>query len=218
MKKKTIDKKELMEHYSDYLLTEGKPPVNVYQFTKKLGISEDHFYRYFTSFESLESEYLVYFFQQSLELVIQTDGYDAMSPKEKLLHFYFVFFENLTLNRSLVLHLLRAPLINKLQQLRPLHHQFNTYIQSVGFKEQGLIANAPGKLKQVSEKTRAELIWAHFLSVLQFWKDDRSPGFEKTDMYIEKSIELGFEIINTAILGKFFDLGKFLWSEKVPAI
>ncbi|MBK4944007.1 TetR/AcrR family transcriptional regulator, partial [Klebsiella pneumoniae] len=77
------------------------------------------------------------------------------------------------------------------------------------------IANEPGKLKQVSEKTRTELIWAHFLSVLQFWKNDRSPGFEKTDMYIEKSIELGFEIINTAILGKFFDLGKFLWSEKV---
>ena len=49
MKKKTIEKKELMEHYSDYLLTEGNPPVNVYQFTKKLGISEDPFYRYFTS-------------------------------------------------------------------------------------------------------------------------------------------------------------------------
>lgn len=43
--------------------------------------------------------------------------------------------------------------------------------------------------------------------------DDRSKGFEKTDIFIEKSIKAQFDLIDTAPVQSVFDLAKFLWKE-----
>ena len=45
--------------------------------------------------------------------------------------------------------------------------------------------------------------------------EDGSPGFEKTDILIEKSITTGFALLDTATLKSVFDLGKFLFKEKM---
>ena len=64
------------------------------------------------------------------------------------------------------------------------------------------------------DKTREEALWLHLISIIEFWKKDQSPSFEKTDLYIEKTIDTGFEFINNEPLKKVMDLGKFLWKEK----
>ncbi|MFB0910922.1 MAG: TetR/AcrR family transcriptional regulator, partial [Flavobacterium sp.] len=45
--------------------------------------------------------------------------------------------------------------------------------------------------------------------------DDVSPKFEKTDIYIEKSVNLSFELMDTAPLDSLIDLGKFIFKEKI---
>ena len=57
-------------------------------------------------------------------------------------------------------------------------------------------------------------MWLHLISVLEFWKMDQSPDFEKTDIFIEKTIDTGFEFLDSEPLRKAIDLGKFLWKEK----
>ena len=44
---------------------------------------------------------------------------------------------------------------------------------------------------------------------------DNSPGFEKTDMVIEKSVRAIFDIFETTPLESVIDFGKFLWKEKM---
>ncbi len=52
---------------------------------------------------------------------------------------------------------------------------------------------------------------------MKFWMDDRSKGFEKTDVFIEKSIKAQFDLIDTAPVHSVFDLAKFLWKENAMA-
>jgi hypothetical protein len=48
---------------------------------------------------------------------------------------------------------------------------------------------------------------------MNFWLNDKSKGFEKTDACIEKSFALSFELISNNAIQKAFDFGKFLLAE-----
>jgi hypothetical protein len=50
---------------------------------------------------------------------------------------------------------------------------------------------------------------------LKFWLDDDSAAFEKTDIYIEKSVKASFELLNVAPLDSLIDFGKFIFKEKI---
>jgi hypothetical protein len=50
---------------------------------------------------------------------------------------------------------------------------------------------------------------------LKFWLDDSSPSFEKTDIYIEKSVKVTFELMNIAPIDSLIDFGKFIFKEKI---
>jgi hypothetical protein len=50
---------------------------------------------------------------------------------------------------------------------------------------------------------------------MKFWLDDSSPAFEKTDIYIEKSIKATFELMNIAPIDSLIDFGKFIYKEKI---
>jgi hypothetical protein len=52
---------------------------------------------------------------------------------------------------------------------------------------------------------------------LKFWLDDSSPAFEKTDIYIEKSVKATFELMNIAPIDSLIDFGKFLFKEKIQS-
>ena len=45
--------------------------------------------------------------------------------------------------------------------------------------------------------------------------DDTSKGFEKTDVAIEKSVRVIFDVFETTPLESIIDFGKFLWKEKM---
>jgi len=49
---------------------------------------------------------------------------------------------------------------------------------------------------------------------MKFWLEDSSPSFEKTDIFIEKSVNTTFDILDIAPLKSVIDLGKFLFKEK----
>jgi hypothetical protein len=71
------------------------------------------------------------------------------------------------------------------------------------------------KLEKLKNKSIAEASWMQMLLVLKFWMDDTSPAFEKTDLFIEKSLNAGFDVINLFNQQNILDLGKFIWKEKL---
>lgn len=214
MKNKDINKEKLLSLYGDYILSNGEKPKNIYLFAKENDFEEENFYQYFSGFEQIEKEILNHFFTKSLELCEQTENWNEMTSKEKLLNLYFTFFENLTMNRSLVLMILGETKRKEWIILQELRKNFLEFTKQLTFENLEILEKAKESIKNFNEKTREEALWLHLISIIEFWKKDQSPSFEKTDLYIEKTIDTGFEFINNEPLKKVMDLGKFLWKEK----
>lgn len=212
--KNIITEDKIFELYGDYLLNHGERPKNIYRFAKDNEFEEKDFYDYFSSFEQIEKSMLVNLFDKSVELASEINNSDEITSKEKLLNVYFIFFENMTMNRSLVMMILgndKLHLAKISNQLKETHRQF---VKTLDFNDWEMIQKAKDDLKNFHEKAREEALWIHLVSAIEFWKKDTSPSFEKTDIFIEKTIDTGFELMENEPLRKIVDLGKFLFKEK----
>ena len=208
-----ITQEKIFELYGDYLLNHGEKPKNVYLFAKENNFEEKEFYHFFSGFEQIESEILNHLFTKSLELASEVNSSSEVTTKEKLLNVYYIFFENMTMNRSLVLSILGSNKIQNIKTLQNLRETHKQFVNTLDFNEWEMIEKAKEDIRKFNEKSRQEALWLHLVSAIDFWKKDTSPDFEKTDIFIEKTIDTGFELMDNEPLRKLADLGKFLWKE-----
>src|SRR5687768_4050456 len=89
--------------YIDYLLTHGQRPPSVFKFSIDLGIKENEFYDHFGSFEGLERSIWKNFIDRTILRLKADESFTAFSAREKILAFYYTFFEELKSSRSFVL-------------------------------------------------------------------------------------------------------------------
>ncbi|MGY8965774.1 MAG: TetR family transcriptional regulator C-terminal domain-containing protein [Flavobacteriales bacterium] len=206
-------KQKIYDAYSTQVLEHEKEPKSVYLFCKKNKIEETDFYNSFASLEDIKESIFSKFFDNAYTLIIKEKGFDAQVPKEKLLSFYFTFFEVLLLNRSYVLFILSnsGEKMQKLSSLRRLRNSFKQFAS--GLIEQGNTSKQ-SILTKHPELIFSEGAWLQLLFLLKFWMEDSSPSFEKTDMAIEKSVQTVFELFDNTPLDSVIDFGKFLWNEK----
>jgi len=213
MSKKNLDLREkIFEAYSDHVLGHEQEPKSVFKFCKKCGIEETTFYQHFSSLEHVKEAIFVQFFNNAFTLISKEKDYDTQPPKEKLLSFYYTFFEVLLLNRSYVLFTLTTS-ENKMQQLMALKGLRVSFKQfASGLIEEGNM-HKHSRFTKHPEALFSEGAWVQLLFLLKFWKEDKSPSFEKTDMAIEKSVQTVFELFDNTPFDSIIDFGKFLWKE-----
>jgi hypothetical protein len=97
------------------------------------------------------------------------------------------------------------------KKLTGLGQLFKEYINGLGIES----LNIPQeRFDQLKNKTIAELAWAQLLLTIKFWMEDNSASFEKTDIFIEKSLQASFDLVTLAPFKNLIDLGKFLFKEK----
>jgi hypothetical protein len=213
-KETKISKEKIISAYTKMILEEGKKPNSIYHFCQLLKIEETQFYQFFTSFEQLEENVFESFFENTLNLLSKSEDYASYDAKTKVLSFYFTFFEQLTANRSLVLHLLTKEK-NKLENLKKLsglRNHFKSYIDSLGIET----INIPQEqIQKIQQKSISEMAWIQMLMTLKFWMEDKSPSFEKTDIFIEKAVHASFDMLDVTPFKNIIDFGKFLWKEKM---
>ena len=212
-KENLITEEKIFELYGDYLLNYGERPKNIYRFAKENKFEEIDFYNHFSSFEQIEKLMLVNLFNKSVELASEVNNSDEVISKEKVLNVYFIFFENMTMNRSLVLMILGNDQLHAAKILNQLKETHRDFIKTLDFNDWNIIEKSKDTIKNFHEKAREEALWLHLVSAIEFWKKDTSPSFEKTDVYIEKTIDTGFELMDNEPLRKVLDLGKFLFKE-----
>lgn len=213
-KENQITEDKIFELYGDYILNNGERPKNIYRFAKDNDFEERDFYHYFSSIEGIEKSMLANLFDKSVELASEVNNSDDISSKEKLLNVYFIFFENMTMNRSLVLMILGDNHLKSMKLLNKLKETHRNFIKTLDFNNWELIDKAKDDVRNFHEKVREEALWLHLVSTIEFWKKDTSPSFEKTEIFIEKTIDTGFELMDNEPLRKVLDLGKFLFKEK----
>lgn len=212
--KKILSKEDIVSTYMNQVLEKGEKPKSVYHFAKENDFTEAEFYTFFGTLEGLEKEIFRLFFTNTVDLLHKNTDYQEYDMKNKMLSFYFTFFEVLTANRSYVLQSLkldRNPLKN-LAQLTLLRNSFKEYVSEILTDDYRIEQE---KLQKFQEKGIQETAWLQLMMTIKFWMDDASPAFEKTDIFIEKSVNASFELMNVAPINHLIDLGKFLFKEKI---
>lgn len=171
------------------------------------------FYEHFEGFDELNKAIFKVFVDNAIAVLAQSPDYEGFSKTDKLLSLYYTLFENFTLNREFVLLTIKSYgfNLNALPLLSEFRTSFMFYIDTLQIETIGVIDS----LETIQKKSLKEGLWVQFLLTLKFWMSDDSLDCEKTDIFIEKSINTGMELLNTSWLNNVVDLGKFLFTEKI---
>ena len=212
-KKKVVTKQSILALYMDYVLEHNENPKSVYAFSKSNAFDESEFYVHFASFEAIEKGIFEAFFSNSIQALEKSKDYQIFDARNKLLSFYYTFFENLTANRSYVKHVLDKYKndLKGLKILSGLKHHFTSYITGLGIQ---MLDIKQEQFEKIQENALKESAWLQLLLTMKFWLDDTSSSFEKTDIFIEKSVNTTFDVLDITPLKSVLDLGKFLFKEK----
>lgn len=218
---KKPDADKLIELFMNDVLENERFPKSVYKFAKQHKITEADFYQHFGSFEGLRKKIWEKFFDNSIAVMEKSKEYASFSNREKLLTFFYTFFEVLTANRSYVLFVLNEVhgTLKNLEQLKRLRKNIKSYAKDLVEDAKDLVEEGNKdksiKLLRQNEMIFSEAVWLQFLFLLKFWKDDNSAAFESTDVAIEKSVNTAFDVFDNTPLERVVDFGKFLWKEKM---
>ena len=213
-KKAELSKDKIVSMYMEHVLEYNEKPKSVYQFSKLNNFTEKEFYNFFVTIESIEKEIFNIFFEKAIMLLQKDKDFESYDMRSKLLSFNFTFFELLTANRSYVLLTLKESgnQIKNLMQLSSLRTSYKEFVSEIITED---IKTKQEQFQNFQEKAIQESCWFQLLLTIKFWIDDTSPALDKTDIYIEKSINTAFELMNVAPLDSLIDFGKFIFKEKL---
>lgn len=211
-KTKKIPKESIIAMYMDYVLENEKVPRTVYKFCKINGLDESDFYLHFGSINAIQKGIWNSFFNNTISVMEKNKDYQDFTNRDKMLTFFYTFFEVLTLNRSYVLFVMehaKNPMKN-MEQVKGLRKHIKDFA-----KELIVAGNENKNLKITKHNPQlfSEGAWLQFMFLLNFWKNDDSPSFEKTDVAIEKSVNTIFDLFDNTPLENILDFGKFLYKE-----
>jgi hypothetical protein len=211
-KQKVISKKTFQEAYIKHLLLHDKPPISIFEFTHQLKAAETDFYQYFNSFKILEKSIWQDLFEDVMLILEKDEAYTNYSVREKILAFYFTWFEKLIQHRSYVIYRIEQLSKTDLNPyfLESLHVQFEDFVNQLMIEGKGNNEIAERPLSKQYDKA----FWLQFMFLNRFWVADDSLGFEKTDAAIEKSVNLGLDLIGKGAIDSMIDFGKFLFQNK----
>jgi len=213
-KKKTITEKDIISYYMEYVLEHNEQPKSVYKFSKENDFEEANFYEFFASFEAIQKHIFKAFFDNTITALNKSEDYQSFDARNKLLSFYFTFFEILTANRSYVVYALEQfkSSFKNLSHLSELKKSFTHYIDDLDIETLDIKQE---QIDKIQRRALQESAWLQLVLTVKFWLEDTSASFEKTDIFIEKSVNTSFDVLNIAPLKSVIDLGKFLFKEKM---
>jgi len=201
----------ILDAYTDYVLTEQKPPASVYAFAKHLSITEGDIYQFFSNFESMDVAIWQNAANSTVSMLTSSEEFGGYTTREKMLGLFYTLTEHLNQQRSYFMYSLsvsKMPLKNA-EAIKNIIKEFAEEVIKEGMQD-----NQIEDRKLISDKY-PEAVWMNICFVLGYWKKDTSKGFEKTDAAIEKSVTLMMELMGKSALDSMIDLGKFLLKDKV---
>lgn len=202
-------KEKIRDSYIEYRLIKGEFPGSVFAFCKEIKIKESDFYQHYNSFTQIEQGFWRDKMDSTVSRLKDSDEWTEFSSREKLLAFYFTWFEELLEDRSfVVLSFPKGPTgpfsDDPLSQLKNHFSQFVKEILIEGESSGEVASRGPLSARY------SDLLGMQFVFLFNYWKKDTSIGFEHTDAAIEKSVNLGFDLMGKGVVESLVDFGKFL--------
>jgi hypothetical protein len=203
----------LPEAYINYVETNHRKPLSILDFCSFAGIKESEFYGDFTTLESVEEATWTELVKGTQARLADSTEYSGYTPREKLLAFYFTFFEEALKHRSYYIQAagdLKNPALLKMQRFRNSCTEFFKELTREGM-ESGTVPN-----RFNAHTLYPHGAWVQFLFLWNFWATDRSKGFERTDEAIERSVNLVFDLSESNALDTGIGFVSFLFRQMKP--
>lgn len=200
---------EIKSSYIDFVLTHGEPPKSVYNFCKKLKITEAEFYHFYASFPAIEKAVWEDLTLATILKIREQEVWPEYTSREKMLSFFYSFLELLKTKRSFVIYTLKK-MPKKIgtpdlfSETKPVFLSFSEDVINEGIDSGELVE------RKFFSKHYKDALWIQFVFIVRFWADDDSHNFEKTDEAVEKGINVAFDLFQRSPIDNLFEYGKFM--------
>lgn len=204
-------KAKILQGYKDLAIQNGRLPVSIIALCEKAGVERIEFNKLFANLTEVEEGVWMEYFYTTIHTIEGSDVYAEYMVREKLLAFYFTFFEILRDDREFV-----ALFSNQfgvwnynppcLAMTKPL---FTAFVAEL--VEEGKATEEVAE-RYVLGGDYPGWHWPQFLYLLNFWVNDKSADFARTDQAIEKSVNFGFDIMGRNVFDSAFDLARFIFT------
>jgi AcrR family transcriptional regulator len=202
------NREKFLEAFRGHVSRHGQPPASVLALCESAGLGERDFYSEFGSIEALESAFWEELFTKTLAAAESGAEWEGFSARQRMLAFLFAFLEKSLDVRTVLLFRFRnlSPICNP-DWLRGMEHRFKDW--AVGLVRQGCESG------EIAERGRLAGLYPSALylllrSVLDFHVKDTTARFERSDAFVEKSVNLAFDLMRTQAIDSAFDLLRFL--------
>ena len=204
-----MDREEIEKAYWDDTLKAGSQPASVYAFCDKHGLEEANFYQHYTSFHGIEGSYWKSLVTDTVAVLAKDEDAQSYDSHQMLLAFYYTFFENVLKHRSrFMLRFPKGMSPGSNNCLKGFNQEFKKFAESLlvqAREEEAIHSYEHDRLKEVQEHG----LYAQFRTLINFYRQDSSDGFEDTDAFIEKSVKFGFEAAKMPLVDSGIDLLRF---------
>lgn len=205
----------IIEATIHHLREHGTLPASVFRFCRDLEIDERAFFGQFPSFNAVESAFWGGTVDRVVQAVTSSETWSGFTARQRLLTFLFAYLEESLQHRSLLLNRV-APLrlLDQPLHLRGMTERYKIFARTI--LDHGISTGEIADRGHVG-RLYPDALAVHLRSVLAFTLKDDSPRFERTDAYVEKTVNFAFDVVRTQAFDTAFDLLRFLAPRPTPA-
>lgn len=194
------------EGFVKFSLENNRLPQSAYELAKFLEVSEESFYENYSTVSALAQEIWKEWFETTKNQVQADEQYQSFSVREKLLAFYYTWFENLKSYRSFIEIAMQTRNLCSQEQYKTFKESFKEFAQEL--LNEALETNEVQN-RNVLNQSYSKILWWQVMYLLNFWLKDTSQGFERTDAAVEKAVNLFFDLAGKTFLDSLVDFAKF---------
>ncbi len=191
---------QIISAYKDILL-KGIESVNTYTVSKAAGISEKDFYKYFSSIDAVGRAIWAELFDKVQEELNQSEVYKEYSSREKMLAYFFTFFDVALPEKAFMLKTYFKPSI--IEEYRKNYRDFVAHLVEEGIEKQEI------KERFTISNYYPDAVWLLHIRLLHFWLHDDSENHIDTEKAIEVFSKVPLELMGENLFDSLFDSLKF---------
>lgn len=183
------------------MLVKGDEEINSFTLSKRAEVSEKEFFELFTSPDDVARRIWSNIGKAVAETLHGSDLYNSYPPRQKVLSYYFTFFEVALTERMFIeLSFKHKKLLSVYQT------EFKEFMRDV--VQEG-IANDDIKERLSLSNYYPEVLWELQLRLISFWLNDSSENFTDTEKAVEIYSRVPLELMGHNILDSVLETVKF---------
>jgi hypothetical protein len=202
-------KQSIKQAYKELAVADKILPLSLKLVGEKAGLSLAEVRDLYPGSLDIQREIWVDYLQGTLETIEESPEFAEYLVREKLLAFYFTFFELLGDDRDFL------QLFKQKLGIWNYNPEFMAAFKVAYLEFVSMLIAEGSSNEEITERMvmggqYTGWHWPQLLYLVNQWLNDSTEGFAHTDQAIEKSVNLGFDIMGRNLFDSAFDFLKFV--------